>query len=103
MSLIKIRKTSMHNNETHTPQTTPQFHMKADDRRLLEHLPWQVPLAEWPEHGVVPLSIRRGESRHPVIFVERAGFRYAIKETTLIWQSARYVICVRSNGVAFPH
>src|SRR6266516_4386119 len=72
----------MHNNETRTPQTTPQFHMKADDRRLLEHLPWQVPLAEWPEHCIVPLSIRRGESRHPVIFVERAGFRYAIKETT---------------------
>src|SRR6266516_4145425 len=72
----------MHNNETRTPQTTPQFHMKADDRRLLEHLPWQVPLAEWPERGIVPLSIRRGESRHPVIFVERAGFRYAIKETT---------------------
>jgi hypothetical protein len=82
MSPIKIRKASMHNNETRTPQTTPQFHIKADDRRLLEHLPWQVPLAEWPEHGVVPLSIRRGESRHPVIFVERAGFRYAIKETT---------------------
>src|SRR6266487_6622982 len=72
----------MHNNETRTPQTTPQFHMKADDRRLLEHLPWQVPLAEWPEHGVVPLSVRRGESRHPVIFVEREDARYAIKETT---------------------
>src|SRR3989440_4121306 len=82
MSLIKIRKTSMQNNETHTPQTTPQFHVKGHARRLLEDLPWQVPLAEWPEHGVVPLSIRRGESRHPVIFVERAGFRYAIKETT---------------------
>ena len=63
-------------------QTTPQFHMGADDRRRLEGLPWQIPLAEWPEHGVIPLSIRRGESRHPVIFVERDGVRYAIKETT---------------------
>src|SRR5215469_303412 len=72
----------MRNNENSTLQTTPQFHMKANDRRPLEGLPWQVPVAEWPEHGVVPLSIRRGESRHPVIFVERAGSRYAIKETT---------------------
>jgi len=28
------------------------------------------------------LSIRRGDSRHPVLFVEREGVRYAIKETT---------------------
>ena len=56
--------------------------MSADDRRRLEGLPWQVPLGEWPEHGVMLLSIRRGESRHPVIFVERDGVRYAIKETT---------------------
>src|SRR6266699_4355417 len=82
MSLIKIRKTSMQNNENGTPQATPQFHMKADDRRPLEGLPWRVPLAEWPEHGVVSLSIRKGESRHTVIFVERAGSRYDIKETT---------------------
>src|SRR5215469_16351805 len=72
----------MRNNENSTLQTTPQFRMKADDRRLLEGLPWRVQLAEWPEHGVVPLSIRKGDSRHPVIFVERAGCRYAIKETT---------------------
>src|SRR5205085_556909 len=45
-------------------------------------LPWNFPLDEWPEHGVVPLSVRRGESRHPVIFVDREGIRYAIKETT---------------------
>jgi hypothetical protein len=56
--------------------------MRAEDQRRLAGLPWQVPLEEWPQHGVVPLSIRRGESRHPVIFVERDGTRYAIKETT---------------------
>ncbi len=28
------------------------------------------------------LVVRRGDSRHPVIFVERQGVRYAIKETT---------------------
>jgi len=52
-----------------TTHTNPQFHMRADDQQRLESLPWNVPLEEWPEHGVVPLLIRRGESRHPVIFV----------------------------------
>jgi hypothetical protein len=56
--------------------------MDADNRHRLESLPWQVPLVAWQMHGVVPLSIRRGESRHPVIFVEQDGIRYAIKETT---------------------
>src|SRR6266851_4394291 len=56
--------------------------MHEDDRHRLEDLPWHLPLEEWPEHGVTPLAVRRGESRHPVIFVESHGTRYAIKETT---------------------
>ncbi len=56
--------------------------MGADDQYRLKNLPWHVPLEEWPAHGVIPLTIRRGESRHPVIFVESEGARYAIKETT---------------------
>jgi len=56
--------------------------MGKDDRQRLEDLPWHLPLEEWPEHGVTPLAVRRGESRHPVIFVESRGARYAIKETT---------------------
>ena len=56
--------------------------MSEEDQRRLEELPWQTLLEKWPEQGVVPLLIRRGESRHPVIFVEREGVRYAIKETT---------------------
>ncbi|HET9922351.1 MAG TPA: DUF4032 domain-containing protein [Ktedonobacteraceae bacterium] len=56
--------------------------MSTEDQQRLAGLPWQAPLEEWPKHGVVPLLIRRGESRHPVIFVERNGARYAIKETT---------------------
>ena len=59
-----------------------QFQMSKDDQRHLADLPWQFPMEEWPEHGVIPLSIRRGESRHPVIFVEHERMRYAIKETT---------------------
>jgi hypothetical protein len=56
--------------------------MSADDQSRLKNLPWHIPLEEWPEHGVISLTIRRGESRHPVIFVEIEGVRYAIKETT---------------------
>ncbi len=77
----------MHNNEFERTATTVtsksiQFHMDIGNRHHLEGLPWNFPLEEWPGHGVVPLSVRRGESRHPVIFVERDGRRYAIKETT---------------------
>ncbi len=52
------------------------------NRRHLQSLPWHLLLEEWPAHGIVPLLVRRGDSRHPVIFVERDGLRYAIKETT---------------------
>src|SRR5437899_386981 len=74
----------MHNNETSTMTsvTAIQFQMDSSEERRLKGLPWHAPLEKWPEHGVVPLVIRRGESRHPVIFVERERVRYAIKETT---------------------
>jgi hypothetical protein len=45
-------------------------------------MPWGVPLEEWPRHGVTPLVVRRGESRHPVLFVEAGQRRYALKETS---------------------
>lgn len=56
--------------------------MSAADQRRLEDLPWHHPLGEWPAQGVTLLLVRRGESRHPVVFVERQGMRYALKETT---------------------
>ncbi|HET8845637.1 MAG TPA: DUF4032 domain-containing protein [Ktedonobacteraceae bacterium] len=59
-----------------------QFHLRQDDARRLAGLPWQEPLEKWAEQGVSLLTIRRGESRHPVVFVECEGIRYAIKETT---------------------
>jgi hypothetical protein len=60
----------------------PQFEMSAADTRRLQHFPWHLPLDEWPGQGVTTLFVRRGESRHPVIFVESEEVRYAIKETT---------------------
>ncbi len=56
--------------------------MAVDDRHRLEGLPWQTRLETWAEQGIQLLVIRRGESRHPVVFVECEGVRYAIKETT---------------------
>jgi uncharacterized protein YbaR (Trm112 family) len=56
--------------------------MDAENRRRLEDLPWDIQLEEWAEHGIQLLVVRRGDSRHPVIFIEREGTRYAIKETT---------------------
>ncbi len=59
-----------------------QFTMKKEDKQRLKGLPWHKRLEEWGDAGVQLLVVRRGESRHPVIFVERQGVRYAIKETT---------------------
>jgi Domain of unknown function (DUF4032) len=52
------------------------------DWARLRALPWGAPLEEWPERGVATLNVRRGESRHVVIFVEVGHRRYAIKETS---------------------
>ncbi len=52
------------------------------DWSRLRTLPWGTPLEEWPAHGVRPLTVRRGESRHPVLFVEAGNRRYALKETS---------------------
>ncbi|GCE12067.1 DUF4032 domain-containing protein [Tengunoibacter tsumagoiensis] len=61
---------------------TTHFFMSTDDQRRLAVLPWQFPLDEWEQQGVQLLLVRRGDSRHPVVFVELQGVRYAIKETT---------------------
>lgn len=65
-----------------TKKDSVQFFVPKEDRRRLEGLPWHKRLEEWADEGVQLLVVRRGESRHPVIFVEREGARYAIKETT---------------------
>ena len=56
--------------------------MSTDDQARIEGLPWHFPMEEWVSQGLEVLNVRRGDSRHPVLFVERGGMRYAIKETT---------------------
>jgi len=58
------------------------IHIPRADWLRMRRLPWGAPLAEWGELGAHILSIRKGESRHEVIFVEVSGRRYAIKETS---------------------
>lgn len=68
--------------DTLAAEVIREVHMPRADWVRLRDLPWGVPLAEWAERGVPLLQVRRGESRHPVVFVERGGRRYAIKETS---------------------
>jgi hypothetical protein len=56
--------------------------MRPEEQHNLQDLPWHAPLEQWEELGVPLLHIRRGDSRHPVVFVECEGVRYAIKETS---------------------
>ncbi|MBC8045113.1 MAG: DUF4032 domain-containing protein [Rhizobacter sp.] len=47
-------------------------------------LPFEDNLSEWHQREVQTLIMRRGDSRHPVIFVRSSSgnYRFAIKETT---------------------
>ncbi|MEU6740745.1 DUF4032 domain-containing protein [Streptosporangium sandarakinum] len=58
-----------------------------DDPDLIR-LPWDRPLAEWPEHHLV--SLPRGISRHVVRFARLAGRVYAIKEISEYYAKREY-------------
>lgn len=60
-----------------------QYHVDPIFLEDLMALPWHVPIAEWHLHGVRTLDIKRGISRHVVIFVKTPRFSYAIKEISL--------------------
>ena len=55
----------------------PRFLSAKPDTRLIT-LPWETPLAEWPEDNLVALP--RGISRHVVRFVRVGSDVYAVKE-----------------------
>jgi hypothetical protein len=55
----------------------PRFLSAKPDTRLIT-LPWETPLAEWPEESLVALP--RGISRHVVRFVRVGSDIYAVKE-----------------------
>ena len=55
----------------------PRFLAARPNTELIT-LPWDIPLAEWPEENLVALP--RGISRHVVRFVRVGGDVYAMKE-----------------------
>ena len=55
----------------------PRFLAAQPDTRLIT-LPWDTPLADWPEENLVALP--RGISRHVVRFVRVGDEIYAFKE-----------------------
>src|SRR5215470_6918556 len=66
---------------TQEQETLREIQIPRADWTRLHDLPWSRPLDDWPALGVPLIHVRRGESRHPVLFVQIAGRRYAIKET----------------------
>lgn len=62
----------------HSPHI--RFHVDPIFQKELEQLPWSVPIADWHSHGVNTLNIKRGISRHVVIFVKTGRFSFGIKE-----------------------
>jgi uncharacterized protein DUF4032 len=64
------------------PGAVRRLAMSRTDWTRLSLLPWGRLLAEWPKLNVATLSVRHGDSRHPVLFVEAGRRRYAIKETS---------------------
>lgn len=57
-----------------------RFHVDPIFETELRKLPWGVPLSDWHYHGVSILNIKRGISRHVVIFVKAGRFSFGIKE-----------------------
>ncbi|MFA6468766.1 MAG: DUF4032 domain-containing protein [Bacteroidota bacterium] len=59
---------------------TIRFHVDPLFEAELKKLPWTQPIAEWHRFGVQVLDIKRGISRHVVIFVKAGRFSFGIKE-----------------------
>lgn len=57
-----------------------RYHVDPIFQRELRALPWHLPIDSWSEHGVPVLNIKRGISRHVVIFVRTGRFSFGIKE-----------------------
>ncbi|MFQ3607316.1 MAG: DUF4032 domain-containing protein [Chloroherpetonaceae bacterium] len=74
---------------SNNPATTPRLDYDVDARYLpaLTLFPFEKNLEEWQAFGVAPIMMRRGDSRHQVIFVKSKlpalPFRFAIKEISL--------------------
>lgn len=69
----------------HSPdKSIIRFHVDPIFEEELRKLPWSVPIANWHQYGVHTLDIKRGISRHVVIFVRTGKFSFGIKEISEI-------------------
>jgi hypothetical protein len=57
-----------------------QFHVDPLFADELKKLPWHIPITKWNGVGVHTLDIKRGISRHAIIFVKTGRFSFGIKE-----------------------
>ncbi|MDD8017128.1 MAG: DUF4032 domain-containing protein [Bacteroidota bacterium] len=57
-----------------------RFHIDPIFKEELKKLPWHIPISTWKENGVQTLDIKRGISRHTVIFVKSGRFSFGVKE-----------------------
>ncbi len=57
-----------------------RFHVDPIFKEELEKLPWSIPVADWHRYGVTMLNIKRGMSRHEVVFVRTGRFSFCVKE-----------------------
>ncbi|MEW5797856.1 MAG: DUF4032 domain-containing protein [Bacteroidota bacterium] len=57
-----------------------RFHVDPIFIDELKNLPWHLPIADWKANGVQMLDIKRGISRHTVVFVRQGRFSFSIKE-----------------------
>lgn len=54
-----------------------------DDQHFLDYLdklPWPYAIEEWQQHGVKHLNIKRGLSRHPVVFIKVDDRNFVVKQ-----------------------
>ncbi|WP_313817279.1 DUF4032 domain-containing protein [Citricoccus sp.] len=72
----------------------------AVDTAALIALPWDVPLAEWPESALAALP--RGLSRHVVRFAHLEGAVVAVKETTEFSARREYQLLRRLERLDVP-
>src|SRR5207302_9139552 len=64
--IIENDNTYMETTKTHSSTAPVKFQMDVHNRRLLQDLPWNALLQEWPAHGVVPLMYRLADSGNPL-------------------------------------
>jgi hypothetical protein len=68
----------------------------------LVDLPWEQPLADWPNEGLAFRELPVGPSRHLVRFLVADGALYALKELPLDVGRREYEVLLRLTGAGLP-